>query len=137
MRTKKFEILEHTADFKIRAFGKTKKEVFLNMLRGLAASQQPAALELAPNIEKKIKIESADGNALLVDFLSEVLYQSEINKEVYFEAEFSEFSETKLKGLIKGAKVKQFQENIKGVTHHGLKIKKRNSRWQATVLFDI
>ena len=29
---KKFEILEHKADLKIRAFGKTKEELFQNML---------------------------------------------------------------------------------------------------------
>lgn len=27
-----FEILEHKADLKIKAFGKTRKEIFLNML---------------------------------------------------------------------------------------------------------
>ncbi|PIR90405.1 hypothetical protein COU04_00035, partial [bacterium (Candidatus Gribaldobacteria) CG10_big_fil_rev_8_21_14_0_10_33_41] len=34
---KKYEILEHKADLKIRAFGKTKQELFLNMLLGMTS----------------------------------------------------------------------------------------------------
>ena len=32
---KKFEILEHKADLKIRAFGKTKEELFENAMAGM------------------------------------------------------------------------------------------------------
>jgi SHS2 domain-containing protein len=38
---KRFEILEHKADLKIRAFGKTKEELFLNMMIGMTESQKP------------------------------------------------------------------------------------------------
>jgi len=35
---KKYEILEHRADLKIRVFGKTKKELFKNALLGMTNS---------------------------------------------------------------------------------------------------
>ena len=37
---KNYEILEHKADLKIRAFGKTKEELFLNMLLGMAGKYE-------------------------------------------------------------------------------------------------
>ena len=37
----KYEILEHTADLKIRVFGKTKEELFLNSLLAMAESMKP------------------------------------------------------------------------------------------------
>ena len=40
-KMKKYEILEHPADLKIRAFGKDKKELFWNMLNGLQDSLKP------------------------------------------------------------------------------------------------
>jgi SHS2 domain-containing protein len=35
VRVKKFEILEHTADLKIRVFGRTKEELFSAAMRGM------------------------------------------------------------------------------------------------------
>ena len=84
---KKFEILEHKADLKIRAFGKTKEELFLNMLLGMSESMNPE-IEAGTRVKREIKIESLDLPALLVDFLSEALYQSQTNKEVYNSVKF-------------------------------------------------
>jgi SHS2 domain-containing protein len=134
---KRFEFLEHIADLKIRAFGKTKEELFLNMLAGMAESQKAELLE-KKEIRRKIHIESLDFRALLVDFLNEALYSSQTNKEVYSKAEFTEFTDKKIEGKLIGQKVKRFGEDIKAVTYHNLEIKQRaEGIWEATVLFDI
>lgn len=144
----KFEILEHKADLKIRAFGKTREEVFLNMLFGMTESQRaeikskPGRTKLVlpgkKKIEREIKIKSLDFPALLVDFLSEALYLSQVNKEVYFKAEFTKFTDTEIAGELIGQKVERFGEDIKAVTHHSLDIRQgEDGVWQATVLFDI
>ncbi len=74
----------------------------------------------------------------MVDFLSEALYLSQANKEVYLDAKFRKFSDNNLEGEIIGQKVKSFGEDIKAVTHHGLDIhQKKDGPWEATVLFDI
>ena len=67
----KYEILDHKADLKIRAFGKTKEELFLNMLLGMTESQKPE-IKGEEKIIRQIKVKSLDSLALLVDFLSEV-----------------------------------------------------------------
>ena len=134
---KKYEILEHKADLKIRAFGKTKEELFLNMLLGMADSQKPE-IKVKEKIERQIKIKSIDLPALLVDFLSEALYLSQINKEVYFEVIFKKFTDTEFEGELIGQKVESFGEDIKAATHHNLEIKQtKNKSWEAIVLFDV
>ena len=133
---RKFEILEHKADLKIRAFGKTKEELFLNILKGMMESMKPEGLETGE--KRKIEIKSLDLKSLLVDFLSEALYLSQVNKEVYFEAKFKKFTDSELEGELIGQKVESFGEDIKAVTYHSLDIhQEKDGTWQATVLFDI
>jgi len=140
---KGFEILGHTADVKIRVFGKTKDELFFNALVGMAQILKPIASKFDVkyqklNIKNIIKISSLDLNTLLVDFLNEVLYNSQINRAVYREVKFIKFSDTELEAEISGEKVEEFNEDIKAVTHHGLDIKQNpKGYWEATVLFDI
>ena len=166
-----YEILEHTADLKIKAFGKNLPELFSNALKGMfgeVKSQKSKVGQITNKayerevksqklkvgqitnkayerevksqklkVERKVKIKSSDLESLLVDFLSEALYLSDINNEAYFEAKFDKFTKTELSGAIKGVKIKGFREEIKAVTYHGLKIEKVDGHWEAIVLFDI
>lgn len=134
---KKFEVLEHTADLKILAFGKDKKDVFLNMLLGMTEGQR-AEIKDKKKIKRKIEIKSLDSKTLLVDFLSEALYLSQVNKEIYSDARFTKFIDTKIEGELLGQKVERFGLDIKAVTYHDLDIRqKKDGTWKATVLFDI
>lgn len=133
---KKFELLEHKADLKIRAFGKDKKELFLNMMIGMIESMRPGGIEKGE--KREIKINSPDLEALLVDFLSEVLYLSQVNREVYNDVKFTKFTGREIEGELVGQKVERFGEDIKAVTYHDLDIHQRKDRiWEAIVLFDI
>jgi SHS2 domain-containing protein len=132
---KKFEILEHRTDLKIKALGKTKEELFLNMLLGMTEFQKPE-VEEGKEIKREIKIESVDFSALLVDFLNEVLYLNQTQKEAYFGLKFKKLEEKTLEAELVGQKVKRFGEDIKAATFHGLDVRK-DKNWQATVLFDI
>ncbi len=134
---KKYEILEHKADLKIRAFGKDKKELFSNMLLAMAESQKPEIKGKQKN-KRQIKIKALDLAVLLVDFLSEALYLSQVNKEIYFDINFKKFSNTEIEGKLIGQKVARFGEDIKAVTYHSLDVhQKKDKTWETTVLFDI
>lgn len=135
---KRYEVLEHKADLKIRAFGKVKEELFLNALLGMAESMKPEAKKPPEEIKREIKIKSFDFPALLVDFLSEALYSSQVNREAYFNVKFKEFSDDKLTGELLGQKAERFDEDIKAVTYHELDVlQRKDGIWEATVLFDI
>ena len=135
---KKYEILEHKADLKIRAFGKTKEELFENAMIGMQSALRPKIKNQKSKIKKRIKIKSINLSSLLVDFLSEINYLNEVNKQVYQDIKFTKFSNTELKGDIFGKEVERFGMDIKGVTYHDLDIhQKKDKTWEAIVLFDI
>lgn len=132
----KYEILEHKADLKIKVFGKTKEELFKNALLAMAESQKGE--NFSGKVTRKIEIQSIDLISLLVDFLSEVLYLIQVNKEIYNDIKFTKFTDTELEAELFGQKVERFGEDIKAVTYHNLNIIERENRiWEATVLFDV
>ncbi|MGC9048989.1 MAG: archease [Patescibacteria group bacterium] len=133
----KYEILEHTADLKIRAFGRDLSELFSNMIKGMFEACGPIISDNLSTVNREIKIQSQNLESLLVDFLSEALYLSDVNNEAYFEAEFEKLTDRELIGKIKGNKIEGLKEEIKAATWHDLEIKKTPTNWQATVLFDI
>ncbi len=86
---------------------------------------------------REIDIESIDLGALLVDFLSEVLYLIQTNKEIYSDAKFLKLTDSKIEAEILGQKVERFKEDIKAVTYYDLQLEKIHGGWQAVILFDI
>ena len=135
-----FEILEHTADLRIKAWGKTKEELFKNALRGMAYVQKEEARikKQESRITKKVQVKSTDMTALLIDFLSEVLTQSQINRVVFFDANFKAFSDTSLEAEIEGIKVDEFDEDIKAVTYHEAEVKQNpEGVYETKIVFDI
>jgi GxxExxY protein len=138
LNSDRFEILEHKADLKIRAFGKTKEELFENAMVGMfgAAKYQK---NLKSQISKaKVKLKSVDFPSLLVDFLSEILYLVETKKLVFEKVEFKKFTENEIEAILIGKPLKRMGVHIKGVTYHDLNIhQEKDGTWQATILFDI
>jgi len=155
----KYEILEHKADLKIKVFGETQKELFENAMVGMfeGAKYEPSFVKDAEGkmegVKREIKISSLDLPSLLVDFLSEVLYLSEVNREVYQKIQFKKFTDKEIEGILFGKKLKCIGAIIKGATYHGLDIHQKPERsegwrrtnvlrpkdktWEAIILFDI
>lgn len=141
----KFKILEHTADLKIKAFGKDKKEVFENVMLGMFKGARYEAVGESSVVKREIKVSSHDLPSLLVDFLSEVLYLSEVNQEIYQQIKFKIFNDplissgqAKIEAALIGKKLKSRGVIIKGATYHDLDIHQlKDKTWQATILFDI
>jgi SHS2 domain-containing protein len=139
---KKFEILEHKADLKIRVFGKTKEKLFENAMVGMfeAAKYEMTKRQTTERLTTKrltIKIKSIDFSSLLVDFLSEVLYLVETKKLVFEKVEFKKFKENEIEATLIGKPLKRMGVHIKGVTYHDLKIFQKNGNFEAEILFDI
>jgi len=134
----KYEILEHKADLKIRAFGKTKEELFLNAMLGMFGGARYETDAKSKKLKVKIKIKSVDLFSLLVDFLSEILYLVETKKLVFEKVKFRKFTDNEIEAILIGKKLNRMGVHIKGVTYHDLDIRQRKEgTWEATILFDI
>lgn len=135
---KEHQILSHTADVRLKAEGSTLEDLFCAGLEGMAEILKARITKQESRIRKNIKIQSLDKTTLLIDFLSEVLAQSQIEKAVFTEAKFSTLFDRELEAEISGVHVEGFEEDIKAVTYHGAEIvKNERGNYEATILFDI
>jgi len=136
---KKYEVLEHRADLKIKISGQDLAELFINAALAIAEQQKSgiAKQKLEKEEWESVEIKSSDSNSLLVDWLNEILSRSDLNKKVYTNFKIEKLSERSLQAQIAGQEVDQKQIEIKAATYHGLEIKQADSQWQAIVIFDI
>ncbi|MBL7155132.1 MAG: archease [Candidatus Portnoybacteria bacterium] len=132
---KKFEVLEHRADLKIKVFGQDLAELFINAASAIAEQQNPKAKKTTEEWES-VEINSPDLNSLLVDWLNEILSRSDLNHKIYFNFKIEELSEKHCRAKIAGQKVVQKEIDIKAATYHGLEVKKVDEHWQAIIIFD-
>lgn len=137
-----FQILPHTADMRIRVWGGTLQELFGNALRGMAHYLAPAVFSLkgkVTRVRQAISIEAVDVNSLLVEFLSEVIAQSDIKNAVFTKVIFEKFGENFLKGELQGVAVDKFDKDIKAVSYHEVDIKRspETGMYETALVFDI
>ena len=100
--------------------------------------QIPDQREYVKTSERKIIVEAPDTTALLIDFLSEVLALSQINKEIYGRMTFSHFSPTKVEATLGGVMAEKFDEDIKAVTYHEADVRQNEKgEWETMIVFDI
>ncbi|MFH1664025.1 MAG: archease [archaeon] len=138
-----FEYLEHTADLKFRAFGKTKKELLENSGKALCN----AVIDLN-QIEKKgeeiIEVKAESFEELLFVFLKELHYEIDSQEIIFSEIRITELNEKEKKFFLKaqcfGEKIDlkkhEIKTEIKAITKHGFKVEKKKN-WTAEVLVDV
>ena len=144
---KEFEILEHTADIGIAAYGKTKREVFINIARGMfeiiAGGNKISKENLKENFYDKIKLEADNLEGLLFAWLNELLYIGETRLVILDRFKIKELSDYHIEAEVEGMKINppsvKIEKEIKAVTYHRLEIKKdkESDLWSAQVIFDI
>lgn len=139
---KGFEILPHTGDMRLRVWGKTLKDLFENALAGVAFYLVPDLESLArtgKKVGQAIRVEAIDINSLLVEFLSEVLAQSDIKNVVFTAANFKEFGENFLDGELVGVRTDGFEKDIKAVSYHEVDVRKNPDTgfFETILVFDI
>ena len=136
--TRKFEILPHTADLRMRVFGGSLEDLFQNALAALAHIMGDGVQRTREARPQRVQLEAETATNLLIDFLSEALYLANVEKAIYDQVEFTEFSERELVGTLRGYAVDGFAEDVKAVTYHGAEIKKRkDGKLEIEIVLDI
>ncbi|MEA3454543.1 MAG: archease, partial [Candidatus Caldatribacteriota bacterium] len=125
---KEFEILEHTADIGIAAYGKNKREVFINVAKAMFEIIDGGNKTLKENFYDKIKLEADNLEGLLFAWLNELLYISETKLVILSKFKIKDLSNNKIEAKVEGIKINppsvKIEKEIKAVTYHRLEIKK-------------
>ena len=101
---KEFEFIDHTADIGVAAYGADMKQVFANAARGLFS----LIVELDRVSEKTaraIRITAPDREALLVNWLNELIYLFEAKGILFRRFEITHITDTDLKATAYGEKM--------------------------------
>ena len=140
---KKFEIINHTADIGLVAYGKNKEQVFINAAKGMFEIIAGGNKTLKENFYDKIKLEADNLEGLLFAWLNELLYIGETRLVILNKFQIKELSDFQIKAEVEGMKINppsvKIEKEIKAVTYHRLEIKKdeESGLWSARVIFDI
>ncbi len=113
-------LLPHTADARVAVAGDTLPELFLAALEALAEVQRgaPPSTGAALPLRRRVRVAAEDATALLVDFLSEVLAISQVERAVFERAEFIVLDERHLEAEIAGRPEEKPARDVKAVTYH-------------------
>ena len=130
-----YELIQHTADIRIRVEADSKESLFRDSLRGLMdyiAGGRPVDAETTESIE----VDSVDTTALLIDFLNEALLRCHIHRVVFTDAQLTHLTDTDLRATLRGSRV-EMAEDVKAVTYHEADVRQESGRWMTTIVLDI
>ncbi|HUL30285.1 MAG TPA: archease [Thermodesulfobacteriota bacterium] len=138
--TKRFEILDHTADIGVIVYGENLRALFENA--GKAFFHLITDLrKVRRRVEKRIDIGGESLDRLMVDWLSELLYLHDVENLLFKGFRVESVGEDGLRAIAKG---EPFQEGVhviktevKAVTYHQIEVRREKGRWRAQVIFDL
>ena len=136
---------DHTADVQARCWGRSLEEAFNQTAYSLMATITPDLKRISSNIDKKIKIEAEDKEALLFDFLSELLYIFDVDELVFNTIKVQIIKESEdlfvLNALLRGEKFDVTKHEIgvevKAITYSFMEITESKNKVEISIVFDI
>jgi len=136
---KDFEIVNHTADVGIIAYGADMSQAFANAARGLF-SLITELDDVAEVLYRDTELTAADEESLLVEWLNELIFLFDVENIIFKRFDITQLNNTQLKARSYGEKVDsakhKLKTGVKAATYHMLKINKGDG-WKVQVLFDI
>jgi SHS2 domain-containing protein len=138
MKKMSFEEISHTADIKIRVRAPTREALFSETFN--AIMQIMYGTNRSSGILREIRVESVDNESLIADFLSEVLFVSEVENLVFSDASI------KINGFCLTAELRgepfdplrhSGGSEVKGISYSGLAITQDANGYMLDIIFDV
>ncbi len=133
-----YKFLEHTADVKFVAEGKSLGEAFSEAVMAMKDTMTKG-IKINSKIKKKIKVSGKDDSALLYNFLEEFLFL--LDSEGFI---VSKINKIKIKNGLLEAEVSgdnagkyKLSNDVKAVTYNNMKIWKEKNKFSVQVVLDV
>ena len=135
-----YQLLDHTADLRVRITGISRAALFQNA--GLALADLICDPDtLTPDETMTVGIEGDDPADLMVNYLRELLYLWTGKEKLLKMVSILDVSDTALSARMEvssyDARGHAILNEIKAVTYHQIAVEPVVNGWQATVVFDI
>ena len=138
MRQKRFELIEHTADIGLIAYGETLAEAFANAAYGMFTII--AGLDAVRETEsRRVEITEDDWEGLLFEWLNSLIYFFDVEMTLFKRFDIIDLDGSILKAICYGEKYDpsrhHLKTGIKSATYHMLVVDREKN--QVQVIFDI
>jgi SHS2 domain-containing protein len=133
-----FELQAHTADIAVEATGDTLAETFEAVAAGLSAAHCDRIPEGGDRFT--VAVGSESGEALLFDYLDELIYQRDVRDVLPVDHQVSIEREPglRLKASARGIPLSDVDaREIKAVTYSEMTLERTPTGWRAHVVFDV
>jgi SHS2 domain-containing protein len=135
-----FEILDHTADIGVRAWGRTPEEMFEYAVRALFHLMYDPAT-IAPRAIRELEIRADGYEYLLVDLFNEILYIFDAEKLAFRDVTIHELSPQHVRVRLTGEPFDLARHEgriyVKAATLHQLRVEREDGMWVGEVYLDI
>jgi len=137
---------EHTADLAIEVEAGSLDELFFICAQGMTGvllGSEEGSAESGANhsaVWRRLGLKAPDREALLVDWLRELLHV-QISEDLFFAgAEIEQLDETGIVARVAFRPLPEdhfVQRELKGITYHDLEVTRRGEGWFARIVFDL
>lgn len=133
-----YEILEHTADIKIRVYGNNFIDILINSAYAVADLLFPG--EIVQDSDYEFEITGTTEDQILVRLLNELVYILQTEKLLLKFFQINKAGKNLYCVKCKGTKINfsdEFNYDIKGVTYHDLLIERAGNKIKAEFVIDV
>ncbi|WP_266077889.1 archease [Haladaptatus caseinilyticus] len=134
-----YVLREHTADIAVEATGDTLASVFAAVADGLAAAMCDDIPAVGERFDLEVRAENRE--ALLFDYLDELIYERDVRSVLPVENEASVHDADgvwTLAGTARGVPLDGLRaREIKAVTYSEMSVEETPAGWRAYVVFDV
>jgi len=135
-----FEIIDHTADVAIAAYGADIKRAFANVALGMFSIMTDIG-KVKDTTSRNVDVTADDRKDLLIAWLNELLFIFEVEKMLFKRFDIVTLDKTTLKAKCYGEKIDpkrhRIKTEIKAATYHMTQIEEKRGGVRIQVLFDI
>jgi SHS2 domain-containing protein len=137
---KGYEIIDHTADVGIIAYGADVEELFSNAALALfSLITEPERIEEKLHVDLEVNSEGRD--SLLVEWLNELIYLFDVKHILFNRFDIESLTHNDLKATCYGENFDPMRHKIKigvkAATYHMLKLEKNGGGYKSQIIFDI
>jgi SHS2 domain-containing protein len=138
MKMDKYELIEHTADVGLIAYGETLAGAFASAACGMFSII--AELDAVRETEsRRVEIDGDDIEGLLFEWLNSLIYLFDVDMILFRRFDIIEFDDSHLRAICYGEKYDpsrhHLKTGVKSATYHMLEVDREKN--QVQVIFDI
>jgi SHS2 domain-containing protein len=135
-----FEIIEHTADIGIIAYGTDVKELFSNAALALfSLITDHESVEEKSHVD--LRVSGEDRDSLLVEWLNELIYFFDVKHILLNRFDIKSLTHDELEATCYGEQFDPMKHKIrlgpKAATYHSLRLDKNDAGYRAQIILDI